>query len=63
MVTTVLGMFDYCLDLPNMNVQVLEKSYQYLEERRWMLEGVDDEEIRKASWLSKVLLKHYRKKF
>jgi hypothetical protein len=35
-------MFDYTLDLPPINVRVLEKSYQYLEERRWMIEGDED---------------------
>jgi len=30
-------MLDFCLDLPHMNVRVLEKSYQYIGERRWMI--------------------------
>lgn len=63
MVSVVMGLLDYCLDLPHMNVKVLEKSYQYLDERRWMIEGADDDEIKKASWMSKWLTKYYKKKF
>lgn len=56
MISVLFGMLDYCLDLPEINVKALEKSYQYLEERRWMIEGEDDSEARNASWLSKILL-------
>lgn len=31
MITVLLGMLDYALDLPEINVQVLEKAYQYLD--------------------------------
>lgn len=31
MVTVLLGMLDYCLELPEINVRVLEKAYQYLD--------------------------------
>jgi hypothetical protein len=42
MIEVVLGMLDYCLDLPHENVKVLEKAYQYLDERKYMVEGNDD---------------------
>jgi hypothetical protein len=38
----VLGMLDYCLDLPQENVRVLEKIYQYLDERKYMIQGNDE---------------------
>jgi hypothetical protein len=62
MVEVVLGMLDYCLELPQENVRVLEKAYQYLDERKYMLEGEDDSEMAKNSWLSKKLLTFYKKR-
>ena len=37
MISVVLGMLDYALDEPQENVQVLEKAYKYLDERKHML--------------------------
>jgi hypothetical protein len=62
MVSIVLGMLDYCLELPEINVRVLDKAYQYLDERRYMIEGEDEKEANKASWLSKLLLTYYKKR-
>jgi hypothetical protein len=39
MVSVLLGLFDYCLEMPTLNRKVLEKSYQYIDEQRWMIQG------------------------
>lgn len=62
MITVLLGMLDYALDLPEINVQVLEKAYQYLDESRYMILAPNAEEAQKNSWLGKVLFDYYRKR-
>lgn len=37
MITVLLGLMDYCLELPEINVRVLEKAYQYIDERKYMI--------------------------
>lgn len=60
MVSVLLGLFDYCLEMPEMNRKVLEKSYQYIDEQRWMIPGDSEDEYKKAPWVSKWLHKYYK---
>ena len=43
MVSVVLGMMDMCLEAPQHNVEALEKAYQYLDERKYMIEAANEE--------------------
>ena len=56
-------MFQYSLELGEENVKVLEKAYEYMDEKKYMLEAETKEEAQKMSFLSKLLLSYYKKKY
>lgn len=57
---TILGMCEFTIDKPRENVKVLEKAYEYLDERKYMIEADTEEEANKDSLFSRAV--NYLKK-
>lgn len=62
-VSVALGMIDYCLERPTPNVEALEKAYEYLDERKYMMEAESEAEAKKTSLIGKLLLEYYKRRY
>lgn len=62
-VSVALGMIDYCLERPTPNVEALEKAYEYLDERKYMIEAENEAEAKKTSLIGKLLLEYYKRRY
>ena len=62
MIATVMGMLEYSLELGEEKVNALEKAYEYLDEKKYMIEAETKEEAEKISLVSKLILAYYKRK-
>lgn len=61
MIQTVFGLIDECLETDRQDVNVLKLAYEVIDEKKYMIQGSSNE-AQKASPISKLLLKYYKKK-
>lgn len=61
-VAAVMGMMEYTLEIPQVGVQVLDMAYDYMDDKKYMLEAESKEEAEKMSLVSRLLLRYYKGK-
>jgi hypothetical protein len=61
MVSVIMGLVDYCLDVERPEVETLKIAYDFIDEQRFQIEAKEGEKI-KNSPVGGLLKKYYEKK-
>lgn len=58
----MLGLLDESLETGREEVDVLKLAYELIDEKRYMIEAANSSEAQKASPISRLLQRYYKKK-